>query len=258
MANWTKTTEHVDTDTHYKMTIQFEYQDAAVSDATLIDVSGLNWAVHTMTLSGAASPYLKVGEVISTAAGHSAVGDGSEFFVVVDYTAGASTVDVIGWDYTNKKATAILTTMSNADKVVGSYTGLNTRTVANSGAFTEKDYILHLEKIMWNAYLLDAAIFWAGDTTDSQIHKIVAAAAVSTGTIDFADFDQLRLVSPGHATGAGSANLGNINWTLANAADGDWINLGMVFRKIHPGYSIPNYQKNMSLGYPTDQQLGNL
>ena len=66
------------------------------------------------------------------------------------------------------------------------------------------------------------------------------------------------MVSPGHATGDGSANLGNVNWTLANAADGDWINLGMVFRKIHPGFSIPNYQKNMSLGYPTDQQLGNL
>ena len=77
------------------------FSDADESDVKKVDLSTLAWAKHTMTLSGAASPNFKIGEVITTAA--------TEHFIVTGFTAGASTVEVVGWDNTNKKATTILT-----------------------------------------------------------------------------------------------------------------------------------------------------
>jgi len=68
------------------------------SDVKKIDVSTLTWAKHTITLSGAASPNFKIGEVLTV---------GAEKYLVTGFTAGASTVEVVGWDNTNKKATAI-------------------------------------------------------------------------------------------------------------------------------------------------------
>ena len=81
------------------------FSDAAESSVKKIDVSTLAWAKHTLTLSGAASPNFKIGEVITVGS--------AETFLVTDFTAGASTVTVVGWDNTNKKATAIDTGMSN-------------------------------------------------------------------------------------------------------------------------------------------------
>ena len=50
------------------------FSDASESDVKKVDVSTLTWAKHTLTLSGASTEKFKIGEVISTAAGHSAVG----------------------------------------------------------------------------------------------------------------------------------------------------------------------------------------
>jgi len=44
------------------------FSDADESDVKKIDLSTLAWAKHTLTLSGAASPNFKIGEVITTAA----------------------------------------------------------------------------------------------------------------------------------------------------------------------------------------------
>ena len=66
------------------------FSDAAESSVKKIDVSTLAWAKHTLTLSGAASPNFKIGEVITVGS--------AETFLVTDFTAGASTVTVVGWD----------------------------------------------------------------------------------------------------------------------------------------------------------------
>ena len=85
------------------------FSDASESDVKKVDVSTLAWAKHTLTLSGAASPNFKIGEVITVGS--------AETFLVTDFTAGASTVTVVGWDNTNKKATAIDTGMSNETEI---------------------------------------------------------------------------------------------------------------------------------------------
>ena len=104
------------------------FSDASESDVKKIDLSTLAWAKHTLTLSGAASPNFKIGEVITVGS--------AETFLVTGFTSGASTVEVVGWDNTNKKATSIDTGMSNGHAITGAVTGNNTRTVANSGNFT--------------------------------------------------------------------------------------------------------------------------
>ena len=107
------------------------FSDASESDVKKIDVSTLTWAKHTLTLSAASTEKFKIGEVITTG--------GAETFLVTDFTAGATTVTVVGWDNTNKKATSVDTGMANGDAIVGGVTGTHTETVANSGNFTELD-----------------------------------------------------------------------------------------------------------------------
>ena len=43
------------------------FSDASESDVKKVDLSTLAWAKHTLTLSGAASPNFKIGEVITVA-----------------------------------------------------------------------------------------------------------------------------------------------------------------------------------------------
>ena len=145
------------------------FSDADESDVKKVDLSTLTWAKHTMTLSGASTENFKIGEVISTAASHSAVGDGSEFFIVTGFVSGATTVEVVGWDYTNKKALAIDDSCSNGDKIVGSVTGLHTETVANSGDLTEHDYEVLVTKLMWTTSGLQVGIEWDGSTAEKYI-----------------------------------------------------------------------------------------
>ena len=140
------------------------FSDASESDVKKIDVSTLAWAKHTLTLSGVASPNFKIGEVITVGS--------AETFLVTDFTAGASTVTVVGWDNTNKKATAIDTGMSNGDAISGGVSGNNTRTVANSGSFTELDYDLLVTKIMWITNGLQVDIQWDGSTAEKTIAEL--------------------------------------------------------------------------------------
>ena len=226
------------------------FSDADESDVKKIDVSTLTWAKHTLTLSGAATEKFKVGEVISTAAAHTAVADGSEFFIVTDFTAGASTVTVVGWDYTNKKAAAASTAYSNGDKVVGSVTGLHTETAANSGALIELDYNLLVTKIMWITNGLTVDIQWDGSTTETTIAELSGNGSWSMPGNEW----------PGigvNATGDSGAVLGDIQFSTTGHGSGDSYTIIMECKKQAPGYDVPAYEENTGLGYKVDYLKGN-
>ena len=195
-----------------------------------------------MTLSGAASPNFKIGEVITTAA--------TEHFLVTGFTAGASTVEVVGWDNTNKKATTILTTMSNGDAISGAVSGANTRTVANSGNFTELDYNLLVTKIMWITNGLTVDIQWDGSTTETTIAELSGNGSWSMPGNEW----------PGigvNATGDSGAVLGDIQFSTTGHGSGDSYTVIMECKKQAPGYDIPAYEENTKLGYKVDYLKGN-
>ena len=228
-------------DTERKYIAKF-FSDASESDVKKIDVSTLNWAKHTLTLSGAASPNFKIGEVITTAA--------TEHFLVTGFTAGASTVEVVGWDNTNKKATTILTTMSNGDAISGAVTGANTRTVANSGAFTGLEWNVLVTKIMWITNGLQVRIEWDGSTAEKHIAELSGNGSWSMPGNEWPGI-------PINATGDGSEVLGDIQFSTADQSGTDSYTIIMELKKQAPGYDVPAYEENGSLGYRVDYVLGN-
>ena len=218
------------------------FSDADESDVKKIDLSTLAWAKHTLTLSGAASPNFKIGEVITTAA--------TEHFLVTGFTAGASTVEVVGWDNTNKKATTILTTMSNGDAIVGGVSGTNTRTVANSGAFIGLEWNVLVTKIMWATIGCQVGIEWDGSTAEKYIGEFGGNGSWSLPGMEL----------PGigiNATGDSSEVLGDIQFTTADQSGTDSYTIIMELKKQAPGYDVPAYEENASLGYRVDYVLGN-
>ena len=219
------------------------FSDASESDVKKVDVSTLAWAKHTLTLSGAASPNFKIGEVITVGS--------SETFLVTDFTAGASTVTVVGWDNTNKKATAIDTGMSNGDAISGGVSGNNTRTVANSGSFTELDYDLLVTKIMWITNGLQVKIEWDGSTAEKVIAELSGNGTWSMPGNEFPGI-------PVNATGDSGNVLGDIQVSTTGHASGDSYTIIMECKKQAPGYDIPQYEQNGVLGYPVDYAKGNL
>ena len=207
-----------------------------------IDVSTLTWAKHTLTLSGASTEKFKIGEVITTAA--------TEHFVVTGFTAAATTVEVIGWDNTNKKATTILTTMSNGDAISGAISGAHTETVANSGNFTELDYELLVTKIQWICSGMDVIVEWDGSTAE----KVIAQLS-GNGTINMPGTEWPGI--PSDATGDTSGVLGDIQFTTVGESAGDGYTIIMECKKQAPGYDIPQYEQNSRLGFRLDYLLGN-
>ena len=227
-------------DTEKKYIAKF-FSNAAESDVKKIDLSTLAWAKHTITLSGAASPNFKIGEVLTV---------GAEKYLVTGFTAGASTVEVVGWDNTNKKATTILTTMSNGDAISGAVSGANTRTVANSGNFTELDYNLLVTKIMWITNGLTVDIQWDGSTTETTIAELSGNGSWSMPGNEW----------PGigvNATGDSGAVLGDIQFSTTGHGSGDSYTIIMECKKQAPGYDVPAYEENTKLGYKVDYLKGN-
>ena len=218
------------------------FSDADESDVKKVDLSTLAWAKHTMTLSGAASPNFKIGEVITTAA--------TEHFLVTGFTAGASTVEVVGWDNTNKKATTILTTSSNGDAISGAVSGANTRTVANSGAFTGLVWNVLVTKIMWITNGLQVAIEWDGSSAEKYIAELSGNGSWSMPGNEWPGI-------PINATGDSSEVLGDIQFTTADQSGTDSYTIIMELKKQAPGFDIPAYEENASLGYRVDYVLGN-
>ena len=218
------------------------FSDASESDVKKIDVSTLAWAKHTLTLSAASTEKFKVGEVITTG--------NAETFLVTDFTAGASTVTVVGWDNTNKKATAIDTGMSNGDAIVGGVSGTHTETVANSGNFTELDYNLLVTKIMWITNGLTVDVQWDGSTAETTIAELSGNGSWAMPANEW----------PGigvNATGDSGNVLGDIQFSTTGHGAGDSYTIIMECKKQAPGYDVPQYELNARLGFPVDFKLGN-
>jgi len=218
------------------------FSDASESDVKKVDLSTLAWAKHTMTLSGAASPNFKIGEVITVGA--------AETFIVTGFTAGASTVEVVGWDNTNKKATSIDTGSSNGDAIVGGVSGANTRTLANSGNLIGLEWNVLVTKIMWATIGCQVGIEWDGSTAEKYIGEFGGNGSWSMPGNEW----------PGigiNATGDSGAVLGDIQFNTTGHGSGDSYTIIMELKKQAPGYDIPAYEQNNILGYPVDYLLGN-
>ena len=218
------------------------FSDASESDVKKVDLSTLAWAKHTMTLSGVASPNFKIGEVITTAT--------AETFLVTGFTAGASTVEVVGWDNTNKKATSIDTGSSNGDAIVGGVSGANTRTLANSGNLTGLEWNVLVTKIMWATNGCQVGIEWDGSSAEKYIGEFGGNGSWSLPGMEM----------PGisiNATGDTSEVLGDIQFSTADHAGTDSYTIIMELKKQAPGFDIPAYEENASLGYRVDYLKGN-
>ena len=218
------------------------FSDASESDVKKIDVSTLAWAKHTLTLSAASTEKFKIGEVITVG--------GAETFLVTDFTAGATTVTVVGWDNTNKKATTIDTGMSNGDAIVGVVSGSHTETVANSGNFTELDYEVLVTKIMWTTFGLQVGIEWDGSGSEAYIAELSGNGMWSMPANEWPGISN-------NASGDSGNVLGDIQFSTAAQAGTDSYTIIMECKKQAPGFDVPAYEENASLGYRVDYVLGN-
>ena len=203
-----------------------------------IDVSTLTWAKHTITLSGVASPNFKIGEVLTV---------GAEKYLVVGFTAGASTVEVVGWDNTNKKATAIDASSSGSDAVSGGVSGSNTRTYSS---IAEQDFELLVTKIQWICNGMTVIVEWDG----SDAEKVIAQLS-GNGIINMPGTEWPGI--PNNATGDSGAVLGDIQFTTVGHSSADSYTVIMECKKQAAGYDYPAYEENASLGYRVDYVLGN-
>ena len=218
------------------------FSDASESDVKKIDVSTLAWAKHTLTLSAASTEKFKIGEVITVGA--------AETFLVTDFTAGATTVTVVGWDNTNKKATTIDTGMSNGDAIVGGVSGSHTETVANSGNFTELDYEVLVTKIMWTTFGLQVGIEWDGSGSEAYIAELSGNGMWSMPANEWPGISN-------NASGDSGNVLGDIQFSTAGHGGTDSYTIIMECKKQAPGYDVPQYEQNSVLGFPVDYLLGN-
>ncbi len=218
------------------------FSDASESDVKKIDVSTLAWAKHTLTLSAASTEKFKIGEVITVG--------GAETFLVTDFTAGATTVTVVGWDNTNKKATTIDTGMSNGDAIVGGVSGSHTETVANSGNFTELDYEVLVTKIMWTTFGLQVGIEWDGSGSEAYIAELSGNGMWSMPANEWPGISN-------NASGDSGNVLGDIQFSTAGHGGTDSYTIIMECKKQAPGYDVPQYEQNSVLGFPVDYLLGN-
>ena len=203
-----------------------------------IDVSTLTWAKHTITLSGAASPNFKIGEVLTV---------GAEKYLVTGFTAGASTVTVVGWDNTNKKATAIDASSSGSDAVSGGVSGSNTRTYSS---IAELDFELLVTKIQWICNGMTVIVEWDGSGAEAVIAQLSGNGIINMPGTEWPGI-------PVNATGDSGAVLGDIQFTTVGHSSADSYTVIMECKKQAPGYDIPAYEENSGLGYPVDYILGN-
>ena len=224
-------------DTEKKYIAKF-FSDAAESDVKKVDLSTLTWAKHTITLSGAASPNFKIGEVLTV---------GAEKYLVTGFTAGASTVEVVGWDNTNKKATAIDASSSSSDAVSGGVSGNNTRTYSS---IAEQDYELLVTKIMWTTSGLQVGIEWDGSGNEAYIAELAGNGMWSMPANEWPGISN-------NASGDSGNVLGDIQFSTAGHGGTDSYTIIMECKKQAPGYDVPQYEQNSTLGYPVDYLLGN-
>ena len=218
------------------------FSDASESDVKKIDLSTLAWAKHTMTLSGASTENFKIGEVITVGS--------AETFLVTGFTSGATTLEVVGWDNTNKKATSIDTGSSNGDAISGGVSGSHTETLANSGNLIGLEWNVLVTKIMWITNGLQVAIEWDGSTAEKYIAELSGNGSWSMSNMEWPGI-------PINATGDTSEVLGDIQFSTTGHGSGDSYTVIMELKKQAPGFDIPAYEENTSLGYKVDYLKGN-
>ena len=227
-------------DTEKKAIFKFTNISDGTGEANVkkIDVSTLTWAKHTITLSGAASPNFKIGEVLTV---------GAEHYLVVGFTAGASTVEVVGWDNTNKKATAIDASSSGSDAVSGGVSGSNTRTYSS---IAEQDFELLVTKIQWICNGMTVIVEWDGSDAEKVIAELGGNGIINMPLLEWPGI-------PNNATGDSGAVLGDIQFTTVGHSSADSYTVIMECKKQAPGYDYPAYEENRALGYRVDYLLGN-
>ena len=227
-------------DTEKKCIFKFTNISDSTGEANVkkIDVSTLTWAKHTITLSGAASPNFKIGEVLTV---------GAEKYLVTGFTAGASTVTVVGWDNTNKKATAIDASSSGSDAVSGGVSGSNTRTYSS---IAELDFELLVTKIQWICNGMTVIVEWDGSGAEKVIAQLSGNGIINMPGLEWPGI-------PNNATGDSGNVLGDIQFTTVGHSSADSYTVIMECKKQAPGYDIPAYEENGGLGYPVDFKLGN-
>ena len=227
-------------DTEKKCIFKFTNISDSTGEANVkkIDVSTLTWAKHTITLSGAASPNFKIGEVLTV---------GAEKYLVTGFTAGASTVTVVGWDNTNKKATAIDASSSGSDAVSGGVSGSNTRTYSS---IAELDFELLVTKIQWITNGMKVMIEWDGSGAEKVIAELGGNGILNMPGLEWPGI-------PNNATGDSGAVLGDIQFTTVGHSSADSYTVVMECKKQAPGYDYPAYEENQFVGYPNDYVLGN-
>ena len=227
-------------DTEKKAIFKFTNISDGTGEANVkkIDVSTLTWAKHTITLSGAASPNFKIGEVLTV---------GAEKYLVVGFTAGASTVEVVGWDNTNKKATAIDASSSGSDAVSGGVSGSNTRTYSS---IAEQDFELLVTKIQWICNGMTVIVEWDGSDAEKVIAQLSGNGILNMPALEWPGI-------PSNATGDSGAVLGDIQFTTVGHSSADSYTIIMECKKQAPGYDIPQYEQNSRLGFRLDYLLGN-
>ena len=227
-------------DTEKKCIFKFTNISDSTGEANVkkIDVSTLTWAKHTITLSGAASPNFKIGEVLTV---------GAEKYLVTGFTAGASTVTVVGWDNTNKKATAIDASSSGSDAVSGGVSGSNTRTYSS---IAELDFELLVTKIQWITNGMKVMVEWDGSDAEKVIAELSGNGIINMPALEWPGI-------PNNATGDSGAVLGDIQFTTVGHSSADSYTVIMECKKQAPGYDYPAYEENARLGYRVDYLLGN-
>jgi hypothetical protein len=218
------------------------FSDASESDVKKIDLSTLAWAKHTMTLSGASTENFKIGEVITVGS--------AETFLVTGFTSGATTLEVVGWDNTNKKATSIDTGSSNGDAISGGVSGSHTETLANSGNLIGLEWNVLVTKIMWITNGLQVAIEWDGSTAEKYIAELSGNGSWSMSNMEWPGI-------PINATGDTSEVLGDIQFSTTGHGSGDSYTVIMELKKQAPGFDIPAYEENTKLGFKVDYLKGN-
>ena len=216
------------------------------SDVKKVDLSALNFAIKTVTLSAAPATNFCVGEILTIDAAGSPL-----YATVQDYSSGGTTVNIIGaTSGTDQTITA--TPEPGAEKTIsGSISGASTVTTHASTAIAGVTWNVTLEKLQWYTTSgtgatagMEVTIEWDGSTAEALIARITG-----TGTIDFA---RHYAPVPINATGDTSDVLGDVQFTTVGHASGESYLIMMDFKK-RSGYDRPVFGRNAELGYESMQ-----
>ena len=216
------------------------------SDVKKVDLSELNFAIKTVTLSAAPATNFCVGEILTFDAAGSAI-----YATVQDYRSGGTTINIIGaTSGTDQTITA--TGAPGADKTIsGSISGASTITTHGSTAIAGVTYNVTLEKLQWHTTSgagatagMEVTIEWDGSSSEALI-----AVVTGSGKIDFARHYASVAIN---ASGDTSDVLGDVQFTTVGHGTGETYLILMDFKK-RSGFDRPVFGRNVELGYESMQ-----